>query len=333
MMALRAGADLTNMEYMRMTLLPKGFAAPGFNALVGMGGRFLNSMGEYYMEKNHPAGNRAPRYEVVFHTLEEIRRGRGPIYIDCTGLSEKDLTHLRTTLGYDKDTLPDYFDQRGEDLGARPVEIMVSEGMQAGPTEVTGSGVKIDKESAATIPGLYACGDAADHNRCVHGAVAGGYKAGKSAADYAHGFKTGDAVSKQVSQEVMDRFMEPLQRTTGYPYRQIEDTIRKIMAEHVGPLRTEQGLRTGLAKLNRLEGYLDQMKANDLHELMRSHETRAILSVGKVMATTAIFRTESRNRPYHHRLDFPETDNEKWCGLVKVRKEGDSLACAFEETS
>ena len=333
MMALRAGADLTNMEYMRMTLLPKGFAAPGFNALVGMGGRFLNSMGEYYMEKNHPTGNRAPRYEVVFHTLEEIRRGRGPIYIDCTGLSEKDLTHLRTTLGYDKDTLPDYFDQRGEDLGARPVEIMVSEGMQAGPTEVTGSGVKIDKESAATIPGLYACGDAADHNRCVHGAVAGGYKAGKSAADYAHGFKTGDAVSKQVSQEVTDRFMEPLQRTTGYPYRQIEDTIRKIMAEHVGPLRTEQGLRTGLAKLNRLEGYLDQMKANDLHELMRSHETRAILSVGKVMATTAIFRTESRNRPYHHRLDFPETDNEKWCGLVKVRKEGDSLACAFEETS
>ncbi|MBW1943318.1 MAG: FAD-binding protein [Deltaproteobacteria bacterium] len=333
MMALRAGADLTNMEYMRMTLLPKGFAAPGFNALVGMGGRFLNSMGEYYMEKNHPTGNRAPRYEVVFHTLEEIRRGRGPIYIDCTGLSEKDLTHLRTTLGYDKDTLPDYFDQRGEDLGARPVEIMVSEGMQAGPTEVTGSGVKIDKESAATIPGLYACGDAADHNRCVHGAVAGGYKAGKSAADYAHGFKTGDTVSKQVSQEVMGRFMEPLQRTTGYPYRQIEDTIRKIMAEHVGPLRTEQGLRTGLAKLNRLEGYLDQMKANDLHELMRSHETRAILSVGKVMATTAIFRTESRNKPYHHRLDFPETDNEKWCGLVKVRKEGDSLACAFEETS
>ena len=332
MMALRAGADLTNMEYMRMTLLPKGFAAPGFNALVGMGGRFLNGMGEYYMEKNHSMGNRAPRYEVVFQTLEEVRSGRGPIYIDCTGLNQKDLTHLRTTLGYDKDTLPDYLDQRGEDLGARPVEIMVSEGMQAGPTEVTGSGVKIDKDSAATIPGLYACGDAADHNRCVHGAVAGGYKAGKSAAEYAHGLKTGDGVSRQVSREVMDRFVEPLQRTTGYPYRQIEDAIRKIMAEHVGPMRTEQGLRTGLEKLNRLEGYLDQMKANDLHELMRSHETRAILSVGKVMASTAIFRTESRNRPYHHRLDFPETDNENWCGLVKVRKEGNGLACDFEET-
>lgn len=338
MMALRAGADLTNMEYMRMTLLPKGFAAPGFNALVGMGGRFLNSMGEYYMEKNHPMGNRAPRYEVVFQTLEEVRNGRGPIYIDCTALTQKDLAHLRTTLGYDKDTLPDYLAQRGEDLGARPVEIMVSEGMQAGPTEVTGSGVKIDRESAATIPGLYACGDAADHNRCVHGAVAGGYKAGKSAADYARNLnkgslKKGDGVSKQISREVVERFVAPLHRTAGYPYRQIEDAVRRIMAEHVGPLRTEQGLRTGMAKLNRLEGYLDQMKANDLHELMRSHETRAILSVGRVMATTALFRTESRNRPYHHRLDFPDTDNEKWCGLVKVRKAGDRLVCDFEETS
>ncbi|MFH1123395.1 MAG: FAD-binding protein [Pseudomonadota bacterium] len=60
-MAFKAGAALTNMEYMRMTLMPKGFAAPGFNALVGMGGRFLNSLGEYYMEKNHPMANRAPR--------------------------------------------------------------------------------------------------------------------------------------------------------------------------------------------------------------------------------------------------------------------------------
>ncbi|MDP6178593.1 MAG: FAD-binding protein, partial [Desulfatiglandales bacterium] len=238
-MALKARAALTNMEYMRMTLMPKGFAAPGFNALVGMGGRFLNSLGEYYMERQHTMGNRAPRYDVVFHTLEEIRKGHGPIYIDCRHLNEKDLSHLKATLGYDKDTLPDYFDQRGEDLSAKPVEITVSEGMQAGPTEVTGSGVKIDKISATTVPGLFACGDASDHNRCVHGAVAGGYKAGKSAASYALDQKQDDHAPKSVVREKIDRFMEPLHRTSGYPYGHIEDTIRKIMAEHVGPMRTE----------------------------------------------------------------------------------------------
>ena len=329
-MALKAGAALTNMEYMRMTLLPKGFAAPGFNALVGMGGRFLNSLGDYYMEKNNPMGNRAPRYEVVFHTLEEIRKGHGPIYIDCRHLTEKDLTHLMATLGYDKDTLPDYFEQRGEDLSAKPVEITVSEGMQAGPTEVTGSGIKIDKESAATVPGLFACGDACDHNRCVHGAITGGYKAGKSAAAYAKTLSRSEDITNSMTREKIEWFMEPLQRASGHPYRQIEDSIRKIMAEHVGPRRTEQALTYGLGKLQRIEHHLDEIKADDLHELMRTHETRSILAVGKLMATTALFREESRNKPYHHRLDFPDTDDTNWCGLVVVCKDGDELSCSFE---
>jgi len=329
-MALKAGAALTNMEYMRMTLLPKGFAAPGFNALVGMGGRFLNSLGEYYMEKHNSMGNRAPRYEIVFHTLEEIRKGHGPIYIDCRHLTEKDLTHLMATLGYDKDTLPDYFEQRGEDLSAKPVEITVSEGMQAGPTEVTGSGIKIDKESAATVPGLFACGDACDHNRCVHGAITGGYKAGKSAAAYAKTISRGEDITNSMTRAKIERFMEPLQRASGHPYRQIEDSIRKIMAEHVGPRRTEQALTYGLEKLQRIEHYLDEIKANDLHELMRTHETRSILAVGKLMATTALFREESRNKPYHHRLDFPDTDDTNWCGLVVVSKDGEELSCSFE---
>ena len=66
---------------------------------------------------------------------------------------------------------------------------------------------------------------------------------------------------------------------------------------------------------------------------MRSRETRSILGAGKVMATAALFRTESRNKPYHHRLDYPETDNENWCGLVVARKSNDDLHCSFEPTT
>ncbi|MFO7785382.1 MAG: FAD-binding protein [Thermodesulfobacteriota bacterium] len=332
-MAFKAGAALSNMEYMRMTLLPKGFAAPGFNALVGMGGRFLNGLGEYFMEKNHPMGNRAPRYDVVYQALQEIRMGHGPLFIDCRHLREEDLAHLRASLGYDKDTLPDYFEQRGENLRTNPVEITVSEGMQAGPTEVTGSGIKIDRESASTVPGLFACGDACDHNRCVHGAVAGGYKAGKSAAAHALGMKASPEAPDAVAREEVDRFMAPMGRSTGYPQRQIEDALRKIMAEHVGPMRSENGIQMGIRKLKRLEGSLDQMKATDLHELMRTHETRSLLLIGQMMATAALYRTESRNKPYHHRLDYPETDQENWSGLVVLRKEGERIVCEFEPVS
>ncbi|MBU2497596.1 MAG: hypothetical protein KKE57_01725, partial [Proteobacteria bacterium] len=102
------------------------------------------------------------------------------------------------------------------------------------------------------------------------------------------------------------------------------------MAEHIGPMRTEGGIKVGLEKLQRIEQYLDEMKANDHHELMRSHETRSLLQVGKMMGKAALFRTESRNKPYHHRLDYPDTDNEKWCGLVILKKQGDDVSCAFE---
>ncbi len=329
-MAFNSGAALTNMEYMRMTLLPKGFAAPGFNALVGMGGRFLNGLGDYYMEKNHPMGNRAPRYEVVFHTLEEIRNGRGPIYIDCRGLGEDDLSHLQASLSYDKDTLPDYLEQRGEDLRKRPVEITVSEGMQAGPTEVTGSGIRIDKDSSSTVPGLYACGDACDHNRCVHGAVAGGYKAGKSAAAYAMKQGTAGDPPATTTREGIERFLAPLRRKSGYPYRQIEDAIRKIMAEHIGVMRTAGGIKAGLGKLQRLERWIEEIKASDLHELMRAHETRSLLQVGRMMGHAALFRTESRNKPYHHRIDYPDTDDTNWCGLVVMENRKGGIECEFD---
>jgi len=329
-MAARAGAKLANMEYMRMTLLPKGFSAPGFNALTGMGGRFMNGLGEYYMEKNHPAGNKAPRYEIVFQSLVEKREGRGPLYIDCTHLNKEDITHLKTTLGYDKDTLPDYLEQRQEDLATAPVEINISEGMQAGPTEVTGSGVKIDGDCASNVPGLYACGDAADHNRCVHGAITGGYRSGKAAAKFALGRNFFADPEVAPTEEMAEKFIAPLKRGSGYPYRQLEDSVRRIMAENVGPMRSAHGLNTALKKLTQLEKHLDDMKVEDLHELMRSQETRSILEVGKISATAALYRTESRNKPYHYRLDYPETDDENWCGLVAVQKSGDAYECSFD---
>ncbi len=331
-MGFKAGAALTNMEYMRMTMLPKGFAAPGFNALVGMGGRFLNSLGQYYMEKNHPLGNRAPRYDVVFYSLRELREGRGPLSIDCTQLEEKEISHLLATLGYDKDTLPDYLQQRGEDLSDRPVEINVSEGMQAGPTEVTGSGIKIDKDCASTVPGLFAAGDAADHNRCLHGAMAGGYHAGKAAADSVSKMP-GIRLNISKIRDKIAEFDAPLRRGKGLPFRQVEDIIRKVMYEHVGATRTAEGLEVGLSKLKKIEESISLLKAGDCHELMRVHETKSLLEVGKIMAQAALYREESRNKPYHHRLDFPETDDQNWCGLVVVRGDVNSPELSFEKLS
>lgn len=36
-MSLRAGAELANIEFLRMTVVPRSFNAAGLNALSGMG--------------------------------------------------------------------------------------------------------------------------------------------------------------------------------------------------------------------------------------------------------------------------------------------------------
>jgi succinate dehydrogenase/fumarate reductase flavoprotein subunit len=48
------------------------------------------------------------------------------------------------------------------------------------------------------------------------------------------------------------------------------------------------------------------------------------------MASAARFRTESRNKPYHYRIDYPQTDDENWCGLVVVKQQGNRFDCSFE---
>ena len=60
--------------------------------------------------------------------MKEISEGRGPIYVDCRHLSASEMTHLKKTLGYDKDTLPDFIEQKGIDLAKEPLEIMPSKG-------------------------------------------------------------------------------------------------------------------------------------------------------------------------------------------------------------
>lgn len=330
-MALRAGATLTNMEFMQMNLVPKGFSASGFNALVGMGGRFKNSLGEYYMEKYHSFGNRAPRSDAVFYSLIELKEGRGPIFIDCTHLGEKELKHLNEILGYDKDTLPDYLAQRGENLKEKPLEISVSEGMQMAPGQIAGSGIKIDKNCASTVPGLFVAGDCADHNRSLSPAVTGGYHAGKAAADYA--LKTPSAaINITQVEEGYHEFAAPLRRKEeGITYTELENMLRKVMYENVGTMRTAMGLKFGLAKIRRLKEYVRLLKAEDYHQLMRVHEAKSLLEVGEMMAEAALYREESRAKPYHYRLDFPERDDEHWCGQVNIKSDAGKIVLSFQK--
>ena len=328
--AFDAGVELANVEYVRLTIVPKGFSAPGFNAFFGMGGKFVNGLGQAFMSNYHPMGDKAPRNMMVWGALQEVRAGRGPIFVDVRHLSAKDLAHLFSLLGIDKDTLPEFLKAKGYDREGALIEMTVSEPMQARPSELCGSGIKIDETCASNIPGIFAAGDASDQMGCLHMCMAGGYAAGKHAARYAAKVAQLRPLKAKELEDERKRVFAPLLRKAGVVPAEFENIVRIVATDHFGPYKSEISLTSAIAKLDALDRYRDDLKANNLHELMRCHEAMNIQSVAKIVAHAALARKESRFIPYHYRSDHPET-NEDWCGLVAVRKDGEKgVATRFE---
>jgi adenylylsulfate reductase subunit A len=321
-MAYRAGARLANVEYLRMTLVPRGFSAAGLNAMVGMGGILVNGKGEAFMKRYDPLGMKGPRYKLVEGVLGEIKAHRGPVSIDCRHLDPEALAHLVATLGYDKDTLPDFFEQKGIDLSQDLLEIATSEGMQGGPNEVCGSGVKIDGDCATNVPGLFAAGNSADQCRSLHMATTSGIRAGYTMA--AHASNSGDRnlpVPEAQVKRIRQRLYGPLKESRKVDWREFEDVLQRILTEGMGPARSAWGMKQAWQNLDLLEKWQDEVQARTYHDLCRTHEVYNMLTVARCMITAASYRKESRFGPCHNRLDYPQTDDRRWLGQIAVDRD------------
>ena len=329
-MAYEVGAKLANMEFVRITVVPRGFSAAGLNALTGMGGKIVNAAGDEFMSRYHDAGSKGPRYKLVEGVMKEIYEGRGPVYVDCRHLSPDDLNHLKKTLGYDKDTLPDFIEQKGIDLGKDPLEIMASEGMQGGPSEVCSSGIMIDERTASTVSGLFAAGDCADQMRCVHICTTGGYLAGKMAAEYAKDcLKEPKIITSQVKQ-LREKTFLPLRASGNISHRRFEDAMRKMLWQNAGPVRSEKSLHVALEKLEELEKYFKDIAVQNYHELMRVLETDQIMQVAKMMCKASLAREETRFGVYHHRTDYPE-ESKDYEGQILLWKAEQGSKTSFKK--
>jgi adenylylsulfate reductase subunit A len=324
-MAFRAGAGLANVEYLRMTLIPRGFSAAGLNAMVGMGGKLVNGSGEDFMWRYDPLGIKGPRYKLVQGVLGELKAHRGPVYLDCRHLDPEDRRHLVTTLSYDKDTLPEYFQQKKIDLSQSLMEIFTSEGMQGGPNEVCGSGIKIDADCASSLPDLYAAGNSADQCRSLHMAFTSGIRAGRSTAARAAEKKgKKEPLPEHRIREIRERLFAPLAESRSVSWREFEEVLQRTLTEGMGTVRSEWGMQKAWRNLDLLEEWKDRVKAETFHDLCRVQEVYNMLTVARCMISAAQFRKESRFGPCHFRLDFPEPDDLRFLGQVVVRKGADT---------
>jgi succinate dehydrogenase/fumarate reductase flavoprotein subunit len=309
-MAYDAGVQLLNLDTdWHGTIIPKGFGAPGMNGINSMGGRQLNALGERFMFKYHPTGENCPRIVQVAGTYQELVEGKGPpFYMDMTHMSEEDIHLLQYILmPGDKATYLDYCEQRGIDFGKYPLEVEISAMAMSGS-------IMTDDNFETELEGLY--------DGCVFmffsGAMCGGYYAGTQAADAA--LKKGaleDIDDREVVDEMV-RVLQPMKRTEGTSYMQLEKTIRQVMGYYMGYRRNQKGMEIALERLNFLEDSARELKADNFHELMRANESIVLLEMCKLSTLASMERKES-GRAVYSRTDYPEMDPDLAKQLV-VRK-------------
>ena len=324
-MAYRAGAALANMESVEATLTPKGFSTQGLNALVSLGAYFVNKSGERFMFRYDKKGENARRAVLADAVINEYLLGSGPVYLDCRHLPQEMLDRMEYTLQVDRYTLPAYYKQKGVNFREELVEISVSElSIRRSGVYFRGSGLAVDTNAETSIEALFAAGDCATVSGGISGAAVLGHIAGEGVVTRiraASGALPG--IDPRAIESIRAQAADHLKQGGGPSWRQFEDETRQTVTDYIGVRRTENGLRLALDTLHALAKREPQLAADDLHGLMRVHESKNIRQNAEIMAVASLARRETRTGSAHWRLDYPKPDEANWRKFVLVERGAD----------
>ena len=322
-MAFRAGAEIRNMEFARVWNVPKLFGWEGQTTLLPLGARFVNAKGEDFMKRYSETlgGNTDPHYSTIGMALE-MRAGRGPCYMDTSGLKPEDAAVVKPKLGWQYinynrlvDLGIDFFKQKTEWM---PQPLMSYGGLVA------------DLKGATRVPGLYAAGRCRSIDPGVYtggfalaSTASGGKIAGEAMVDYIQGGSLVDLNVEEVGR-LKKRLYAPL-NGTGIAAKEVLRCIQNIVYPYeVSIIKSEKSLQNALHKIETLKAeLLPQMGASDAHYLMKLKEVEAIAFITEWYIKASLMRTESRCG--HYREDYPDHDDNwlKW--IVIGQEDGDTL--------
>jgi adenylylsulfate reductase subunit A len=324
-MGYHAGAALANMESVEATLTPKGFSCQGLNALVSLGAYFVNKAGERFMFKYDKKGENARRAVIADAVINEYLLGNGPIYLDCRHLPQEMLDRMEHTLQVDRYTLPAFYQQKGVNFREELVEVSVSElSIRRSGVYFRGSGLAVDTNGETSVAALFAAGDCATVSGGISGAAVLGHIAGEGVV---RRVRASGGVLPEIDARAIEtvraQAADRLKRGDGMTWRELEDATRQTVTDYVGVRRTEKGLQLALDTLRALARREPTLRADDLHGLMRTHESRNIRMNAEIMATASLARQETRTGSAHWRLDYPRTDDKNWRKFVVVERGGE----------
>jgi succinate dehydrogenase / fumarate reductase flavoprotein subunit len=365
-LALRAGATLTNMEFVQFH--PTGMVwPPSVKGLLvtesvrGDGGILKNSEGKRFMFDYIPEFFRAetadtieeadrwyddkknnrrppellPRDEVARAINSEIKAGRGTphggVYLDIAS---------RRTPEFIRRRLPSMYHQFKEladvDITQEPMEI--------GPTcHYAMGGIEVDADTELTsVTGLYAVGECSGG---MHGSnrlggnslsdlIVFGRRAGEAAAAYATSVPDGDVVVGEADvASAQQRALAPFSAEGGENPYTIQHDLQETMHTLVGIIRTEAELAAALAELEKLKERANHLEVQGHRqynpEWHLSLDLRNMLLVSESIAKAALTRQESRGG--HTRDDFPATDAEWGTKNLIVSLDADGTGVVLSE--
>lgn len=304
---LRAGASLVNMELNGGHVGPAYFTRSGKATWIGVY-KFPDGtpMGPFVTVPTRDYGDiTADLWPEAFS--QSRREGRGPIYMDCSQISEEDYDcMMRDFVSEGLTSLRAYMDRHGLDLRKHAVEFVEYE------CGLLGEGLVIDKCAETTVPGLYAAGDLMGNVRAeVAAASVFGWESGQAVAGKDHVVLTEDLAALEDIHRAMEFYSSLYERKSGAPWKEANVALAQIMTDYIpvgdGRKRSGSMMTAGLNYLLELrERSAAEIKAANAHELLRAAEVFELMDIGETIARCALERKETR---YDHvRTDFPFPD-------------------------
>ena len=307
------GAELACLDNLQgATLFPKSFGCPGMNGITGSGAHGLNARGERYMLNYHAMTEQAPRGLLMQGTVrEQLKQAGPPFYMDMRHIDSATRDILDNDLmPGDKATWHEYCEQKGFDIATSPMEIEI------GSISMEGRVLR-NKNFQSTLPGLYVgCSFMS-----FSGAICGGYLAAKHASEEISSATVEFLpLDEQELNDEKDRVLKPLLDGGDTTYQLFESAIHQVMNYYMGYTRNEKGMRQALASLERIEKLSDDLRAENLHELMRIHECLDLMKLCKLVVTASIERRETSLSTMAIRGDYPEPDKNLADKILVIRK-------------
>jgi succinate dehydrogenase/fumarate reductase flavoprotein subunit len=315
-MAYKAGADLTGLEYTRRTMLIKDANMPLLAITVTRGGRVLDIFDNILMENEV---NNMKNME------EAYQKGLGPLRIKLSHLKEETIQEIEHILfSTERPVQERFFKGRGVDFRKRDIELWPTEAQMCGGHGM--SGVRVNEKAESCVPGLYVAGDVASVPK-QH--LTGAFVFGEVAAEAAMDFIASQPDTKLDEGQVRAATLERDRRftTVGREIQvgELEYKVRRFIGDYVISPKNAVKLNRWLEWAERFKSEIrDQVLVRDAHELSKLYEIENIVHCATWSAMAALERKESRWGEAHRRTDFPERDDANWLRHVVV-SQGEGL--------